>query len=37
MYSFAITFLNELTLNTLFMEKKEFIPSETEKQKVKQT
>ena len=30
-----LQFLNELTLNTLFMEKKEFIPSETEKQKVK--
>ena len=37
MYSFAITIFERVNLNTLFMEKKEFIPSETEKQKVKQT
>lgn len=35
MYSFAITFLSELTLNTLLWIKKEFTPSVTDKLKVK--
>lgn len=37
MYSFAITFLNVLTLNTLLWIKKEFTPSVTDRLKVKQT
>lgn len=37
MSSFAITFLSELTLNTLLWIKKEFTPSVTDRLKVKQT
>lgn len=37
MSSFAITFLSELTLNTLLWTKKEFTPSATDKLKEKQT
>lgn len=37
MYSFAITFLSELTLNTFIMDKKEFTPLVMDKLKEKQT